>query len=422
VNDRIIVREEISCWINLILVQDYRLCLLENILSLPKNYIMRLSLFLLLFVSFNIAAQDTTTISLVFMGDIMGHDSQINSARIGNSERFDYHSCFKYIKHDIQSADIAIGNLEVTLAGKPHKGYPTFSSPDTLADALKDAGVDALIMANNHCVDRRKQGLERTLKVLDEKGIPRTGVFKDSLDRVKHNPMIVEAKGIRLAVLNYTYGTNGIRVQHPNIVNQIDTGLMARDIEMARSKKVDELIVCMHWGWEYHTKPNPEQKRLTQFLWNKGVKIIIGSHPHVVQPMELHRNAAGNHMVAYSMGNFISNQRPAPRDGSALAFVELTKLGDSTFVSNAEYQLTWVYTPVRNGKKRFYVLPAERYKKATWMDATARTRMNAYLGEAREIFKSNKNVSERRFILPPHKLKAKGLVSVTVEPGTTPKD
>jgi len=370
---------------------------------------MRLPFLLFLFISFNLFAQDTTKVSLVFMGDIMGHDSQIKSARIGNSERFDYHSCFKYIKHDIQSADIAIGNLEVTFAGRPHKGYPTFSSPDTLADALMDAGIDGLIMANNHCVDRRKQGLERTLKVLDEKGIPRTGVFKDSLDRAKHIAMFFEVKGMRLAVLNYTYGTNGIPVQQPNIVNHLDTVVMAQDIAILRKKNVDEIIVCMHWGWEYHTKPNPEQKMLTRFLWNKGVKVVIGSHPHVVQPMELNETATGNRMVAYSMGNFISNQRPAPRDGSALAFVEFTKVGDSIYVSNAEYQLTWVYTPVRNGKKSFYVLPAERYKNATWMNTTARTRMNAYMGEARAIFKGNNNVGERQFILPPIMLKAKSI-------------
>lgn len=363
--------------------------------------IMRYIILVFLFTAINISAQDTTVVSLVFAGDIMGHDSQIKSARIGNSERFDYHSCFKYIKHDIQSADIAIGNLEVTLAGTPHKGYPTFSSPDTLADALMDAGFDALIMANNHCVDRRKSGLERTLNVLDGKGIPRTGVFKDSLDRIKHNPMILEAKGLKLAVLNYTYGTNGIRVQAPNIVNQIDTALMSKDIEHARSKGIDELIVCLHWGWEYQTKPNPEQKMLTHFLWNKGVNIIIGSHPHVVQPLVYKQGPQANQMVAYSMGNFISNQRTAPRDGSILAFVELTKVGEKVEVSNVEYQLTWVYTPVRNGKKCFYVLPAKRYKSASWIESTARARMNEYINEAQTVFKANKNVHERSFMLPP---------------------
>ncbi len=377
---------------------------------------MRIFLILFLFISFHLSAQDTTTINLVFMGDIMGHDSQIKSARIGPGEQFDYHNCFKYIKHDIQSADIAIGNLEVTLAGKPYKGYPTFSSPDTLVDALRDSGIDALVLANNHCVDRRKKGLERTLNILDKKGMPRTGVFKDSLDRITHNPIILEAKGIRLAVLNYTYGTNGIQVQYPNIVNQIDTSQMADDIITARRKNVDEIVVCMHWGWEYHTSPNPEQKKLTQFLWHKGVKIVIGSHPHVVQPMELYQDTADSRMVAYSMGNFISNQRPAPRDGAALAFVELTKIGDSTYVSNVEYQLTWVYTPVIKDKKHFYVLPAERYKNATWINATARTRMNAYLDEARKIFKSNKNVGERCFTLPSAKLKSRGICNVSIKP------
>ncbi|TRX72359.1 CapA family protein [Carboxylicivirga sp. M1479] len=342
-------------------------------------------------------AQDSLHVAMVFMGDVMGHDSQINSARIKDSDRYDYNSCFKYIKDDILSADIAIANLEVTLAGKPYKGYPTFSSPDTLANALISAGIDGLVMANNHCVDRKKAGLERTCNTLDKLGIPRTGVFKDSLDRIKNNPMILEANGIKIAVLSYTYGTNGIRVQSPNIVNQIDTAIIAEDIRLTRRLGVDEVIVCMHWGWEYQTKPNPEQKRLTSFLQSKGIRVIVGSHPHVLQPMNLQSIEGENSLIANSMGNFISNQRTAPRDGAALLFVELLKVGDTVQVVKAEYQLTWVYTPVYNGKKSFYVLPAERYRNANWIDETARKRLNEYLVEGRAILKSNINVEERSF-------------------------
>ncbi|MCU4175752.1 CapA family protein [Carboxylicivirga sp. N1Y90] len=375
---------------------------------------MRYILLVLFLCSLSVFAQQK--IQIAFVGDVMGHDTQINSARIDSTGEYDYYSVFKYIKEDLKAADILIANLEVTLAGPPHKGYPQFSSPDTLVDALLDAGVDAFVMANNHCVDRRKKGLERTLKVLDQKGIPRTGVFKDSLDRVKNNPLIIEKKGFRLALLNYTYGTNGIRVSSPNIVNQIDTALMSRDIALAQTMDVDEIIVCMHWGWEYQTKPNPEQKKLTQLLWNKGINVVIGSHPHVVQPMVWKQDDKQSKMVAYSLGNFVSNQRKAPCDGGVIAMVELTREADSTYVSGADFQLTWVHTPNENGKKRFYVLPAARYSKAAyWPDAVARKRMNEYIGEARAVFKNNVGIEERKFILPAIKLESKGLEKIYMD-------
>lgn len=375
---------------------------------------MRLLLLLLVFISTATHAQEK--LQLLFLGDVMGHDTQINSARIDSSGEYDYYSCFRYIKDDIKAADLVIANLEVTLAGPPHKGYPQFSSPDTLADALIDVGVNALVMANNHCVDRRQKGLERTLKILDQKGIPRTGVFKDSADRAKHNPLIIEKKGFRLALLNYTYGTNGIKVRLPNIVNQIDTAIISKDIALAKTMNVDEIIVFMHWGWEYNLKPNPEQKKLTHFLWQKGIDVVIGSHPHVVQPMQWIKTESQNQIVVYSLGNFISNQRTAPRDGGVMAMVELTKEKDSTYISHADFQLTWVHTPIENGKKRFYVLPADRYKNAAyWPDTTARKRMNEYLGEARAVFKTNVNVKERNFKVPLPALKGKELFIVPVE-------
>jgi len=371
---------------------------------------MKYLILLFLIVSTKVNAQKDTTLTLVFMGDVMGHDSQINSARIGDSDQFDYHSCFKYLIHDIQSADIAIANLEVTLAGAPFKGYPSFSSPDTLVDALQNAGIDAVVMANNHCVDRRKAGLNRTCDILDQKGMPRTGAFKDSLDRIKHNPMILEVKGFRLAVLNYTYGTNGIRVQHPNIVNTIDTSIIANDIKIAKERHVDEIIISMHWGWEYQTKPNPEQKKLTNWLYSKGINIVIGSHPHVLQPMKHELKDGNNRLVAYSLGNFISNQRTAPRDGAALLFIDLKKEGGQTKVLNAEYQLTWVYTPVKGGKKYFYVLPAQRYKNNSWLEETARKRVKQYIAEAKAILKYNVKVNERLFDAPLFPLNGKQMI------------
>ncbi len=342
-------------------------------------------------------AQDSTSVRLLFIGDVMGHDTQINSARDAATGTYDYTSCFKYMAPLMKGADVAIANLEVTLAGPPHKGYPQFSSPDVLADALQTAGVDVLVTANNHCVDRRRQGLERTCTVLDAKGIPRTGTFINEADRNQNNPTKMVVNGIRLALLNYTYGTNGIAVTQPNIVNHLDTAVMAQDIRKAKAFHPDQIIVFVHWGYEYQTAPNVDQKNLTQFLWQKGVNIVIGSHPHVVQPMHWIKDSTQNKLVVYSLGNYISNQRTAPSDGGAMASLELTKVGTDCFISDASYHLTWVHTPLENGKKKFYVLPVSSYEEATdWGDAKARNRLKAYAREARVVFKNNTNVLEQQ--------------------------
>src|SRR5690606_14556216 len=138
---------------------------------------------------------------------IMGHDSQIASAFDAATKTYDYASCLAYMKPYIESADIAFGNLEVTLAGPPYKGYPQFSSPDALAVALKEVGFDVLVTANNHSVDRGRQGIERTIRVLDSLGIPHTGTFPDEVSRLNEYPLILIKNGFTLALLNYTYGT-----------------------------------------------------------------------------------------------------------------------------------------------------------------------------------------------------------------------
>jgi len=369
---------------------------LENVRFCRKSTMRQIVLlFSILVLGVSIEAQDTTSVNLLFMGDVMGHDTQINSARDKTTGEYDYNSCFKYIESYMKAADVAIANLEVTLAGPPHKGYPQFSSPDILADALQESGVDVLVTANNHCVDRRKQGLERTCQILDEKGIPRTGTFINEADRAQNNPTKMVVNGIRLALLNYTYGTNGISVSEPNIVNHLDTAIMAQDIQQAKAFQPDQIIVFLHWGYEYQTSPNVYQKRLTHFLWSHGVNVVIGSHPHVVQPMHWIKDSTQNKLVVYSLGNYISNQRTAPRDGGAMAFVELKKVGDDCFISDANFQLTWVNTPYENGQKKFYVLPVSKYEDASaWPNATARKRLNAYAKEARGIFKNNTNVKE----------------------------
>lgn len=350
-------------------------------------------LFCLLFFKASMA-QDTTRVSLLFLGDVMGHDTQINSAFNAQLGEYDYSGCFKYVSNIFEDADFTIANLEVTLAGPPFKGYPQFSSPDALAIALKEAGVDAMVTANNHCVDRRKQGLERTIDVLDSLDIPHTGTFKDEAQRITNNPMLLRKNGVKIAILNYTYGTNGIAVSEPNVVNFLEKELIIKDIQSARELNPDKIIAFVHWGLEYQTSPNEEQKGFNQLFKENGVDVVIGSHPHVLQPIQFE----DDHFVVYSLGNFISNQRTAPRDGGVMVRVELSKVGDETFVSDAGYYLTWVYTPIINGKKEFYVLPVNAFEQeALFMDDKANDRLIEYGKEARDIYTDNLNIDEYVF-------------------------
>ncbi|MBT1688482.1 CapA family protein [Dawidia soli] len=343
-------------------------------------------------------AQDTTRLSLLFVGDVMGHDSQIAAAYDPATKKYDYTACFQFIKPYIESADLAIGNLEVTLAGPPYKGYPQFSSPDALARTLQDVGFDALVTANNHCVDRGRKGLERTVMMLDSLQMPHTGTFVDTVSRMNEHPMILERKGFKLAVLNYTYGTNGLPVYKPNIVNRLDTAIMRKDLIHARSLKPDAIIVFTHWGEEYQSLPSALQKRLTEFCFKHGAQLVIGAHPHVIQPMEWRK--AENRFVAYSLGNFVSGQRKRYTDGGAMAYIELEKIAykpDSaiTMIDSAAYYLEWVH---RAPSRDYYILPAPEVELDSIdlpKDATARAAFKTFVDDSRALYKKhNKGVPE----------------------------
>jgi len=202
-------------------------------------------------------------LKLVFTGDIMGHDTQIASALATGKAGYDYQPCFQYLESYFKDADLVIGNLEVTLAGPPYKGYPQFSSPDELGDALLEAGFDILVTANNHALDRRQAGLERTLEQLDRRGILHAGTFANPQERALHYPLVVEKHGIRIALLNYTYGTNGLHVSPPSIVNRIDTTVIHQDLIRAASAAPDFILVTVHWGNEYQRTESSQQHQLS---------------------------------------------------------------------------------------------------------------------------------------------------------------
>ncbi|MBQ2553865.1 MAG: CapA family protein, partial [Prevotella sp.] len=180
-------------------------------------------------------------VTLLFAGDLMQHDGQIKAARMSDGT-YDYSDVFKRVTPEISEADIAIANFEVTLGGPPFKGYPQFCAPDEYLVAAKDAGFDVLLTANNHCVDTRERGLRRTIDQMDSLKIPHLGTYKNREERDKQYPFIIEHDGIRICLLNFTYGTNGIPVPAPFVVNLEDTTEIARDIAKAKSMKPDVII------------------------------------------------------------------------------------------------------------------------------------------------------------------------------------
>jgi poly-gamma-glutamate capsule biosynthesis protein CapA/YwtB (metallophosphatase superfamily) len=335
--------------------------------------------------------ESPATLSLIFIGDIMQHMPQVEAAYNPVKDEFNYDSCFIFVKPIISQADFAIANLETTFAGKPYSGYPAFSSPAALANSLIFAGIDILGTANNHCCDRGKTGIERTISILDSLGIKHMGTYANQKERAKTNPIILRKNGISIALLNYTYGTNGNPVFDPNIVNLIDTALIRRDLLAARDSIPDKIILFMHWGTEYERQPNAYQKEIASFCLRNGADIIIGSHPHVLQPMEIF--SIGDNlnkrevMVAWSLGNSVSNQRDRYRDGGAMILIDLQKKATGTYIRKAGYELTWVYTPVIGGKKRYYILPVNSYiGNPAGMDSASFEKMRIFQDDSRLLF------------------------------------
>lgn len=331
----------------------------------------------------------------------MGHDSQIASAYNATKKKYDYSSCFQFLRPYVDSVDLAIANLEVTLAGPPYKGYPQFSSPDALAVTLKDVGFDVLVTANNHSVDRGRKGIERTIKVLDSLQISHTGTFKDSIAKEEQTPLMVEKNGFRLAILNYTYGTNGIPVPKPNVVNHLDTAIMRRDLEKAKSSNPDVVIVFTHWGEEYQSLPSKNQKDLAEFCLKHGAMLVIGAHPHVLQPMEWRKEK--NQFVAYSLGNFVSGQRKRYTDGGAMVYLELEKIAYAAdtaevTIDSAGYYLAWVYRTV-DSHKDYYLLPVnDNQGHVNFIkDGESKAARKIFLEDSKLLFqKYNKDMTEMK--------------------------
>ena len=357
------------------------------------DFFKRILSFLLLFHILSSTAQE---MSLLFLGDIMGHGPQIKSAWNDSLKKYDYNEVFEPVEDIISSVDFAVANLEVTLAGPPFDGYPQFSSPDELAEACKNNGIDVLVTANNHSCDRGSMGIVRTNRVLDSLEILHTGTFSNQQNRDSLNLLVLEKENIRIGLLNYTYGTNGIPFHAPTYVNLLDSSLIKKDLKFARTKNLDKLIVFVHWGAEYQDQPNLYQKNFNQFFKRQGVDIVIGSHPHVVQPMHYIKNNDKEFLTVYSLGNFVSNQRDFRKDGGVMFRCSIVKR-DKASISDREYILTWVNKFYKNEKWHYEVLPCSNktYGEEYFSRNEDYAKMQVYSDHAKNLFSDyNINIQE----------------------------
>jgi poly-gamma-glutamate synthesis protein (capsule biosynthesis protein) len=269
------------------------------------------------------------------------------------------------IKNDLTVADLTIGNLETTLSGREMKfsGYPLFNSPDQFLDAIKDAGFNFLFTSNNHCMDRGQAGLLQTLVKIHALRIGSTGTFSSLKDR--DSIRILNVKGIRIALLAYTYGINGNQIPAGAgyLVNPIDTCLIQNDIVAANAHGADIVIVYFHFGDEYKRTPSAFQNAIVDKTFRYGADIILGSHPHVVQTASFVQKSSGHlakGFVAFSLGNFISNQRWRYSDCGVILNIWLTKRGEHPVtISGVSILPTWVYKGKIGSRNRFVILPSD---------------------------------------------------------------
>ena len=340
------------------------------------------------YVAAQAVAQHFSRAELLFAGDLMQHQSQLDAARQPDGT-YSYSPCYRHIKEYVSKANVAVANLETVIAGKPYGGYPSFCAPDSFLYAAIDAGFDIMLLANNHCLDRGRRGILCTLDKLDSLNIVHCGVYRDSIEREKRYPHIIKSRNMRIALLNYTYGTNGIPSPSPIVVNLIDKEAIARDIEKARSMRPDAIIACMHWGDEFTHTPSKEQKRLTEWMLAQGVDHVVGNHPHVLQPMEVRRDSLtpARHAVIYSLSNLVSGMYARGRDGGALVTLSMQKFCGTTRLTQMKYLLTWVARPERDGVKNFEIWPAATPPQK--LLPVTKTKLDEFLDDSRRLLKSN---------------------------------
>ena len=333
--------------------------------------------------------------TLSAIGDLLMHMPVVNAC--ATNGEYDFESVFRYLSDYIQAADYAATNLETTLSGADYvsdegkvgySGYPQFNCPDSIIDGVKNAGFDMVLTANNHTYDTRTIGLTRTVEVIRNKGLAYLG---SKADASESNFVIVEENGIRLALACYTYEDNADpQIEAPNghemtpedalLLNTFDYSNLeqfyqeiAESMTLADAGNADAFVLFIHWGDEYQTVHNDTQKQIAQKMCDLGVDVIIGGHPHVVQPVELLTSTTNEDqktVCLYSMGNAVSNQRlgnisyvsTAHTEDGAMFSVTFSRYSDGTVIlEDAQVLPLWVNlgTNQKTGRWEYNILPLD---------------------------------------------------------------
>ena len=304
----------------------------------------------------------------------MLHMPQVRSGFDPESNSYDFASVFQEIKPYISSSDIAIANLETVIAGNEYdfSGFPRFNSPKEILKALNETGFDVLATANNHSIDQGKKGIINTINNIQKYNMTNVGTYKEPTDRV----LIKKANGITLGILAYTHGCNGLESlltgeELDYMVNIIDEERIEKDIRLTEAMDVDMTLVLIHWGNEYQLEPSQEQMLLGSNMLKWGADIVLGSHPHVIQRSEIIQQGGEKKFIAYSMGNFVSNQRRETmsnsrgkytEDGIIISLqLEKDKFRGETTIKDVDYIPTWIHRYNTYGKLEYKVMPTVDY-------------------------------------------------------------
>lgn len=278
----------------------------------------------------------TDTLTIRVLGDVMMHSYQITNARRGASG-YDFSSYFSLIEEEIKDADLAVANLEFTLAGEPYSGYPCFSAPDTLATYLADCGFDIFLTANNHIFDKGTKGALRTADIYrrmeKERGISFTGLASDEEELDRNNPLMIRRKGMKIAFLNFTYGTNMGPNSHWPKTNYLSSeSQIVSALSKAEAEDADITIAFPHWGIEYVLTHSAIQEKKASWLAENGADMIIGTHPHVIQDFQILQiediDGVRDVPVAYSLGNAISNMSAKNTQLELMATIRIVREGN----------------------------------------------------------------------------------------------
>ncbi|MHB9023625.1 MAG: CapA family protein [Armatimonadota bacterium] len=320
---------------------------------------------LIALLSHGIVAQQPATqrITVAAVGDLLMHLTITDSAYNKQAGAYDFTPVFAPIAPYLRAPDLTIANLETRLAGPElgYSGYPCFNTPAQLARVLKNAGVDLLATANNHSMDKGWAGVVNTLNNLDTIGLPHIGTARSAAEQAA--PYLVSKNGITLGILNYTEMTNGIPLPAGKsyAVNILSTRAVIAQAAAARKAGADLVIAVLHFGVEYQRAPNDAQRRMAHTLLGNEVDVVIGAHPHVVQPIGTVTGQRDGQpvtrVIAYSLGNFISNQRDRYRDSGMILYLDIEKSAAGATVIGIRYLPVWVQKGVARGITQFRVIP-----------------------------------------------------------------